>query len=151
MDDILDRLQKQQMEIGNIHRSQIHRLSVEHGLHRGQPAILFLVGENPGCSQNDLAEKLFVSPASIAVSLRRMEIAGLISRKVPEDDRRRHQLILTPKGEKITKLCAMGTHKLDKAMFYGLTEEELRQLYSIMEKIAENLKNMLSQGGSIID
>ena len=151
MEATLEHLQKLQMEIGNLHRSQKHRLSAEYGLHRAQPAILFLVGENPGCSQNDLAEMLFVSPASIAVSLRRMEEAGLITREVPQDDRRRHRLVLTPKGEQINGLCASRARKMDQAMVCGLTEKELQQLCGLMEKIASNLKQMLSQGGPALD
>ena len=67
-------------EIHALQKQCLNKLLSDRGIHFGQPPLLFTLRQLGRCSQKDLAKSLCVSPASIAVSLKRMEKAGLIMR-----------------------------------------------------------------------
>ena len=57
----------------------------EHGLYFGQMPVLDFIAANPGCTQVQVADHLRVSPASIALSTKRLQktcaASGFISLK----------------------------------------------------------------------
>lgn len=56
---------------------------------------------NPNCSQNDLAELLFVSESNVTQIIKRLEKNGLVKRDVDEKNKSRRILNLTEKGKEI--------------------------------------------------
>ena len=69
-------------------RSTLFSLFEDNKLHIRQLPVLEYIIKNDGCSQNELAEFLCVSPASIAVSTKRMQKAGYLEKKEDENDLR---------------------------------------------------------------
>ena len=53
----------------------------EHGLYFGQMPVLDFIAANPGCTQVQVADHLRVSPASIALSTKRLQKAGYLTKK----------------------------------------------------------------------
>ncbi len=49
----------------------------EHGLYFGQMPVLDFIAANPGCTQVQVADHLRVSPASIALSTKRLQKGGV--------------------------------------------------------------------------
>lgn len=100
----------------------------------GYISSLILIGTNPGISQSEIADALFLDPPNLASMLNEMVKTGLILRTRDETDRRRFALRLTGAGE---EMLASVT-ELSKAQareIAGLTEEETNQLVLLLGKI----------------
>ena len=64
----------------------------------GEFSALWMIAKNPGVRQGAVAEKLQIKRAHMTKMIRGFEDRGLISREVPEDNRRSVELTLTGKG-----------------------------------------------------
>ena len=127
---------------GRLSRVCLHRLLQSEKIHPGQSPILRLLMEKDGRSQCELAGETGVSRASLGVSLRRMEKAGLITRCPDEKDGRYNMVFLTEKGrEKACRVEAM-LNRLAEAKLKGFTEAETAQLLSFFERIRTNLYDL---------
>ncbi len=135
----LRELVHQLISISVIHRCRITKSASSVGLYFGQPVILEYVKSNDLCSQKELATAVHISPASAAISLKRIEKAGFLTRKPDEKDPRKKLLSITPKGEKALlefyKIC----DTTDKEMFKGFSDEEKETLHKLLLRLHENL------------
>lgn len=135
----LRELVHQLISISVIHRCQISRSASGVGLYFGQPSILQYILDHEHCTQKDVAEACHISPASVAISLKRIEKAGLITRNPDPDDNRKNHLYVTPKGEDALKQFRKICDTTDKEMFKGFSDEEIDTLHSLLSRLHENL------------
>ena len=63
------------------HRNSVQNFLTDYDLYLGQPRLLFYLKDNPGSTQNDLAEFLEITKEATSVSVRRLEKSGFIIRK----------------------------------------------------------------------
>lgn len=118
----------------------VDRLLEDKGIYFGQPPILCYLSENPNATQKDIADCLGISPASVAVSVKRMEKAGVISRQTDKDDARRNNLSLTKKGRELNEFALQTFAQVDSAKISGLTDEEIQLMLSLIKKMNNNLR-----------
>lgn len=118
----------------------VDRLLEDKGIYFGQPPILCYLSENPNATQKDIADCLGISPASVAVSVKRMEKAGVISRQTDKDDARRNNLSLTKKGRELNEFALQTFAQVDSAKISGLTDEEIKLMLSLIKKMNNNLR-----------
>jgi DNA-binding MarR family transcriptional regulator len=112
------------------------------------PFLLFaLKAEGPGesLSQKELAEKLGVAPPTAAVSIRRMERAGLLAKKADREDSRRNCITLTPKGARLVTECREAFEDIDRKMFEGFSEQDKGKMRSYYIRMIRNLEAMGAQ------
>lgn len=121
-------------------RHIVDRLLEEKGIYFGQPPILCYLSKNPNATQKDIADSLGISPASVAVSVKRMEKTGIISRETDKDDARRNNLSLTEKGRELEKYARQTFSGVDSAKISGFTEEEIHLMLSLIQKMNDNLR-----------
>jgi len=74
------------------------------GLSIPQFDLLSTLIEREGLSQQELAERLYVTKGNVSGLLDRMVEAGLVERRAIPDDRRSNALHLTPKGRRLAEL-----------------------------------------------
>ena len=117
-----------------------------HGLYVGQPQLLNYVKSNPGCTQNDIAAALGVSPASIAFSSKRLQSAGLLQKQVNNLNMRCNKLYVTTEGMEILDKFSGDFDELNAKMFEGFTDEELVQLENFAQRIETNLEQFMKSG-----
>ena len=108
------------------------------GVYRSQHRLLMMLGRNPDISQTMLAEKLEVSPAAVAVSLKKLEKSGYIARQCSEDDNRINRVVITEKGQDVIEQSINYFKEMECAFFEGFSEEEKNQLEKMLERIATN-------------
>lgn len=108
------------------------------GVFRSQHRLLMILGKHPDCSQTELAERLEISPAAVAVSLKKLEKSGFISRQCQENDNRVNQVVITEKGWKIIDLSTQYFKEMENAFLSDFSEEELKQLQSFLERMIKN-------------
>ncbi len=110
------------------------------GVHPAHVPLFFIIQKNPGISQKDIAKTLAVSPATVAIMLRKMEKNGLVKRDVNLADRREYQVFLTKKSELIIKRLEGIIEKFEKISISSLSEDEVNILKAMLKKIIKNLE-----------
>lgn len=117
----------------------IHRALRDSDVYFGQPPILDALAERGVCTQNELAKTLNVSPASVAVSLRRMQKSGLIEKEADAEDLRRNFVRLTEKGKAQHAYIHKCFAEIDRKLYAGFTEEDMETLRNMLSRLCENL------------
>jgi len=125
--------------VSRAHHNQAFRMFGEIGLFRGQPQVLFKLGDHEGRTQSELAEKLELTPATLTNLLTRMEHAGLIERRSDPVDCRCTRIFLTEAGRIKLSQAVEQTQKMDEAAFAGFTPEEQELLNQYLERVHQNL------------
>lgn len=111
----------------------------DFGLYYGQFPVIETVLKHDGCTQKELADMLMVSPASVAVSTKRLEKAGLLTRKTDESNARCNRLSITEEGKQISDRCRDIFEKVDNRAFEGFSDKELDEFVSYLDRIIINL------------
>lgn len=135
--------------------NQMHKRMLENnlegtGIHRAQHRLLMTLACDRCRSQVELARRLEVSPATIAVSLKSLEKAGLIRKQMHQEDNRAKFVELTEAGRKIVEDSRDFFDMLDQQMYQGFTREERKQLSYFLERMYENMQKAAEkqrQGG----
>jgi len=107
------------------------------------PHILFAIRyemKGAGVSQRELADVIGISPTTVAISIKRMEKAGLICKKPDKNDKRRNIIALTKKGKKITEECSAAFNEINRDVFKGFTKAEQEQLKKFYLRMIKNLE-----------
>lgn len=108
-------------------------------VHPGQARLLGCLLDKGSISQRELNRHLQVSAAAVAVSLRRLEQQGLITRQQNPGDRREKQLSLTPFGIAMAKDIRTAVDKVQDLAIQGFTEEEINLIAGFLDRITDNL------------
>lgn len=110
--------------------------------------ILFILRhgtENMLASQKEIAAKLGISAPTVAISIKRMEKAGLVQKIADETDLRRNLITLTEKGQQIIDESQTVLDKIDEEMLDGFPPQEKEQLKILFLRIIYNLEAMGAQ------
>lgn len=129
-------------EISRLHHSRAHSIFSEHGLHRGQHRILFILWHRDGVTQKELAEEINLAPATITDALQRMEKTGFIERRSDAEDQRVSRVYLTDKGRNLQMQVFNVFKFLEEESFKGFTIEEKVLLRRFFLQIRDNLRGM---------
>ena len=114
------------------------------GLQPAEHMLLMRISREEGNpSQKELAEKMELSTAAVAVSLKKLEMGGYVARCADSDDSRINRVTVTQKGLMTVKRSRALFDDLDAEMFVGVTKEEIELCISTMEKLMTNIKNAL--------
>jgi MarR family transcriptional regulator for hemolysin len=91
-------------------------------------------------SQRDLADAVGIEGATLTHHLNRMETAGLVTRRRDPDNRRVHQVELTPDGEATFHALRERVAAFDAELRAGFTKSELVQLRGFLDRLRANVK-----------
>jgi len=100
----------------------------------GELSVILLLAEHPGIRQGVLAERLMIKRAHMAKMVRGLERDGLITRRVPQDDRRAMELQLTDAGRARAAALAPRLAALEAQVPPGLTGDEAAELKRLLRK-----------------
>jgi DNA-binding MarR family transcriptional regulator len=126
-------------EVCKLRRARGSALLGEIGLHRGQPFILFALWEREGLTHSELAEQLYVRPATITNALQRMEKKGLVKRSRDTEDQRVSRVYLTEAGHQIRGEVERVWAELEEWTFAGFDPEERLLFRRLLHQIAASL------------
>ena len=125
------------------HRTAVNRYVEKNDLQKSQHRLLLvlshLIEESSNVSQRDLAESLNVTPAAVAVTLKKLEKGGIVSKTTSETDNRYNELSITEKGRQIVKDSKKAFRSTDMQIFKDFTTEEMEQLLSFLGRMEANL------------
>ena len=138
------------IKVNKRHRRALDGKLNSTGVFRSQHQILMFIVDRPGVSQKELAEQLGVSTATVAVSLKKLEQGGYISRIVDPRDNRYNQLCVTEKGKEVARCSVSIFEEMEKVMFKGFTQEEFQLLGQLLDRVYDNLKVYVPEKEDII-
>lgn len=127
------------------HHNAIHAEMAARGVGDiGSPQILMVIrdlvksnGHPP--SQRELADRMRLSPATIAASLKSLERNGYVERSVDPSDARRNLLSITQKAEEALKAGWEVFCSVDAYMLSGFSRSEIEALNAFHRRMLENL------------
>lgn len=135
-----EQLDEQLHDFMHMHRNVMRRFFQSCGMFNGHPMMLFIIRQNPGLTQKQLAEKMNIAPASAAISLKRMEEAGLVRRTPDQHDGRVVHLHLTPEGVEMDDRCARGKQFSTEILYRDFSPEDLDQFSAFLTRMQHNLE-----------
>ena len=101
--------------------------------------MLQLLARQEGLSQREIAQELHVKPPSVAVSIRRMENAGLLVRTQDGKDQRVTRISLSQKGREALKDIQKVFEENQKILFRGFTESEKCLMRRFLIQMIKNM------------
>ncbi len=120
----------------------LERELAEAGVQDLSPAhgdVLFAVSQNSGVEMRQLAVLTGRDKSTLTPLVERLIRAGYLDRKVSAADRRRAEIYLTAKAEKLRPRLMKIGFKLEKVMHRGIADADLKNLTDTLNRIHENL------------
>jgi len=104
-----------------------------------QVAMLVALREQGDLPQTTLCDMMKMTQNTVVTWLNELEDAGFVERQRDQDDRRKHNVALTPKGSDALERAETELRKLEDEVLAGLTADERAQLRKLMAKALESL------------
>ena len=119
-------------------RRAIEKYVARTGVYRSQHQMLMNLGKHPDCSQTAIAEKMDISPSAVAVTLKKLEKGGYISRQCHQQDNRVNEVVVTKKGEQAICESILCFQEIEAAVLEGFSEEEKARLCDFLQRMIRN-------------
>jgi DNA-binding MarR family transcriptional regulator len=97
--------------------------------------VLATLAHGEGITQQELAEHLLVTKGNVVGLIDRVSAAGWVERRPDPEDRRANRLYLTDTGRKLLSEAFPCQTAYICKVFGRLTEDELRQMHQLLEKL----------------
>lgn len=130
------------IRFGKLHilRRIAHRkLTMDYPMHPGQLHLLEFINNNEGCTQAQAARHLMITPASVALSTKRMEKTKLIEKKTDPNNLRCKNLYITEKGKQFSEMLRKTFDGFDVELFKNFKEHELITLSKYLDRLIDNI------------
>lgn len=112
------------------------------GLGFGSGQYMFIIGiyENPGLTQDQLAEVISINKGTVANVLKTLEKDGFVERRQNVKDKRIHNLYLTEKGINSYVLIKKTVEEWNDLLLRDIPKDEVDKLDLLLRKITDNAK-----------
>ena len=122
--------------------SRLYNIEAQkHGFTMSIGYVLLNIDRDKGTPSTKLGPLMGMESRSLTRTLKSMEDLGFIERKPDEFDKRKVRVFLTELGEKKRKISRDTVLKFNEAVHSALTDKELNQMLSTMNKINHLLDN----------
>ena len=101
--------------------------------------------------QKDVEQNFSMRRSTATAILQLMEKNGLIERKAVDYDARLKKIILTERAKQLANLFEEEKRATNEVIESGFTKSELEQLYSLLDRVANNLQNNEKTSEDVID
>lgn len=127
------------LKVDRLHKKAFEGMVRELGIHQSQHRMLMSIAEDSTITQTDLSAQLEVSPAAVAVAIKKLEQDGFLKRRMSERDNRFNEIELTEKGRAAVDSSKERFYEIDSAMLNGISKEEVLGFIKCLEVMQENL------------
>ena len=107
------------------------------GMNLKQVTMLAALRDQGELPQNTLCDMMKLTQNTVVTWLNELEDAGYVSRLRDPDDRRKHNVTLTPKGDAALERAETELRRLEDEVLSGLSADERTQLRKLMTKALE--------------
>lgn len=121
------------------HQRVVEHFLSETGVYRSQYHLLMHISACENQSQKEIAEALDVSTATVAITIKKLERGGYLSKAMDEKDNRSNRIVITEKGRKVIDESHQLFAEIDDAMLVGFSHSEKEAFASYIERVEHNL------------
>ncbi|WP_245940071.1 MarR family winged helix-turn-helix transcriptional regulator [Stenomitos frigidus] len=107
------------------------------GLTAPQFDVICTLGNTPGMTMGQLAEKTLVTKGTLTGIIDRLERKGLVRREVPPANRRCFMIVLTTEGDRVFEEVFPAHIAYLKQRFSKLNEQELEEIRLSLRKLRQ--------------
>ena len=122
-------------QLGLLTGAQLSRI----GVTTGQLPVLLVLFEQDGLTQAELARAVGIEQPTMALTLRRMERDGLVTRTRDSSDARRSHVKLTAAAKRKKASVLRIRDEVDAQMLSGFSANEQKQLRKLLIRLATQL------------
>ncbi|MCU5774520.1 MarR family transcriptional regulator [Erwiniaceae bacterium BAC15a-03b] len=101
----------------------------------GKISTLLIVSRHPGIRPSSIADLIMRDRSSMGRLIDKMELQGLLRRKVAPDDNRSQALYLTEQGYKLASKVINLAQKQDRDFFHAISEQDKSLMINLCKKI----------------
>ena len=145
MKSTLRETEREFREVHHMHRRLVEKRVEQTGVFRSQHMTLMYISSHEGCSQKEIADAHQVSGAAVAVNLKKLEKMGLVERVCDTHDSRCNRITITPAGADVVCRSRCIFEMIDNRMFSTLTPDELAVFRRCLDKIRDQLIEMIDE------
>lgn len=113
--------------------------TARHGVFPGVNPVIAWLMQLSESTQSELSRLVGIEQPTMAVTLKRMERDGLISRSPDPTHGRRATVRLTPKGRKLSQLMTKAAREVEKLAKQGLSAREVDEFFRVANLMTQNL------------
>lgn len=135
----MHQLGKRMLVLQLLRRKMIHGKNCENEIVPGQYPLLNHLNSHPNATQQELATMLFVSPASVAQSTKRLQNAGLLEKTSDPNNLRRNRLNVTAAGQEAVESFRAVVDEVDRQTFRGFSDADMDELVAMLNRMIKNL------------
>lgn len=110
-----------------------------HGVRPGANPVIAWLMQLSHASQSELSQLVGIEQPTMAVTLRRMERDGLISRAPDPTHGRRATVRLTAKGRKLSRLMMKAARDVERLATEGLSARDVDEFFRLARLMTQNL------------
>ncbi|MEV6208203.1 MarR family winged helix-turn-helix transcriptional regulator [Kitasatospora sp. NPDC051914] len=127
--------------LARVHRSVAAGMLRSLGLHPGQELLLMQLFDKDGQTQSELLDSVGLDHSTVSKSLRRMQEAGLITRRPNEHDRRAQDVWLTDRGRAMSEPIEAMWAALEEISTRHLDAEAIESFIATAATIENSITN----------
>jgi DNA-binding MarR family transcriptional regulator len=127
-------------QICKYRRNKSNTLLAETGIHTGQDILLYHLSIEDGQTVSSLVDKICIQHATIFNMIDRMESSGMIRKEKDSLDKRISRVYLTDKGKEAMDEVAKTWRTMETITTKGLTNEQQKELNTLLQMVLNNLK-----------
>lgn len=130
-------------QTNRLHRKLAERRATKMNIQPSQHRMLmYLSKAETSPSQCEIAKRFEISPAAVSNTLKKLEKMGYIEKIQLSDngDGRVNEIKITEMGKREAQDTREYFSCIDKAMFDGFTDEEMKELSSLLSRVCANLQ-----------
>jgi len=116
----------------------------DNDTHPGQAICLWALAANDGMAQSELAEMLGIARPTVTTMLQKMERAGLIERRVDEDDQRYTRIYMTEPGRVLHERLRAVHAEMVETTIGQLSPDDQVALERLLMMVAGNIERGLA-------
>jgi DNA-binding MarR family transcriptional regulator len=125
--------------LGHYAMRRLRAAHTKHELSPRQFQLLALLHDRGPMGQRELGQVMETDPSILVTLLNPLEAEGLLSRQRDEQDRRRHLVTLTDRGERRLAGAARAQREAEAELFAGLDQSQREQLGVLLIALNESL------------
>ena len=92
--------------------------------------------------QRDLESRFGITRSTASKVVNLMVQKGLVEQQPVPEDKRLKRLVLTERAQQVKRLMEEDHRKFEQTLRKGLSESDVRTLFSLLDRLKENLKEM---------
>ncbi len=123
-------------------RNYMRNATDKLGLNDTYRPLVMILNREDNLTQLELAKKTNFSAPSISLSLQKMELEGLIERKVDDIDKRQTRIFITEKGRSFASKIIDIIHIVEEEVFKEVNIDEQMIANEILKKIINKLEEI---------